>query len=426
MSEIKKEWNCTTVKQVCTFYKGGDSFRKKEYTEDGIPVLTKGDLNPYGVVNHGGERFAPKSYNESKDYRLTQPGELLLTSRDLSQTGEYLGIVAPVPENGPYFVNQGANFIRLNDEIDNRFFVYWTHSKIYRQHVTSRAVGSTQVHLRKDDFLNAPLWLPPLPIQRRIADILGALDDKIELNRRMNETLEEMAQALYQHWFVDFGPFQDREFKDTEELGAIPKGWDVKPAYDLCDVLTGGTPKTKKDEYWGGDIKWVSAKDISDTGTFVMDTERKVTPTGVEESTTDVLPERTVVVVARGSVGKHCIIGEDMAMNQSCYGLRGREEIGQSWTYLMLNNLIRRLQQVAYGSVFDTITISTFKNTEIVAPPVEIISRFEEKVDPLFDLMHSNVKENQTLAKTRDYLLPKLISGEIEVDAVEKAVETSV
>ena len=324
--------------------------------------------------------------------------------------------------DGPFWVIDTAYYTSFDREwINPRYFYYFT-DQMGLNHLK---VGTSNPSLQRDVFCDQLIPLPPLNVQRRIAEILGAFDEKIELNRRMNETLEEMAQALYRHWFVDFGPFQDREFKDTEELGPIPKGWDVKPAYDLCDVLTGGTPKTKNDEYWGGDIKWVSAKDISDTGTFVMDTERKVTPLGVEESTTEVLPERTVVVVARGSVGKHCIIGEEMAMNQSCYGLRGREEIGQSWTYLMLNNLIRRLQQVAYGSVFDTITISTFKNTEIVAPPVEVISRFEEKVDPLFDLMHSNVKENQTLSETRDYLLPKLISGEIEVEAAKNMVETT-
>ncbi len=364
------------------------------------------------------------------DRYLTERGASAMKNQVLPEGAVMMSCLATVGlrgiTTGTACTNQQINSVICDRSVCHPEYLYYALETIKPELKAQGGGGSVYLNVSKSKFSNLEVPLPALPVQRRIADILGALDDKIELNRRMNETLEAMAQALYQHWFVDFGPFQDREFKDTEELGAIPKGWDVKPAYDLCDVLTGGTPKTKKDEYWGGDIKWVSAKDISDTGTFVMDTERKVTPTGVEESTTDVLPERTVVVVARGSVGKHCIIGEDMAMNQSCYGLRGREEIGQSWTYLMLNNLIRRLQQVAYGSVFDTITISTFKNTEIVAPPVEIISRFEEKVDPLFDLMHSNVKENQTLAKTRDYLLPKLISGEIEVDAVEKAVETSV
>jgi type I restriction enzyme S subunit len=421
------DWESTTVGEVIEVLGGdvktgpfGTELKAEEYTEKGSPVIAVSEIEGGRIkISDSTPRIPGKVVERLSEYKI-EKGDILLGRKGAVERSALAG----EKEDG-WIVGSDCIRLRLPREVDPKFVAYKFQHPHHMEWMRRNATGSTMPSLNQDIVARIPLRLPPLPVQRRIADILGALDDKIELNRRMNETLEAMAQALYRHWFVDFGPFQGQEFTDTEKLGPIPKEWDVKPAYDLCDVLTGGTPKTKKDEYWGGDIKWVSAKDISDTGTFVMDTERKVTPKGVEESTTDVLPERTVVVVARGSVGKHCIIGEDMAMNQSCYGLRGREEIGQSWTYLMLNNLIRRLQQVAYGSVFDTITISTFKNTEIVAPPVEVISHFEEKVDPLFDLMHSNVKENETLAETRDYLLPKLISGEIEVEAAEDIAKES-
>jgi type I restriction enzyme S subunit len=411
------------------------SFRKVELSDCGT-WLSGGTPTKSNDDYWGGEIpwISAKSlhdfYIRDSDDRVTEvgarngtkkvdAGTVLILVRGMSLTEEIrVGVT-----KRPVVFNQDVKAIQPAEGVDALFLANAIRASEPRllSLVDEASHGTGRLQTSTLEQFQIPL--PQLPIQRRIADILGALDDKIELNRRMNRTLEEMAQTLYRHWFVDFGPFQDRAFKDTEERGAIPEGWELKPVYDLCDVLTGGTPKTKVDKYWGGDIRWVSAKDISNHGTIVLDTERKVTPVGVEESTTDVLPDKTVVVVARGSVGKHCIIGRDMAMNQSCYGLRGREGIGQSWTYLMLNDLIQRLQQVAYGSVFDTITISTFKNTEIPAPPVELIQKFEEKVDPLFDLMHSNAKENQTLAETRDYLLPKLISGEIEVDAAEEAVE---
>ena len=385
-------------------------------SDAGIPTISAANVKGGRVIFDGESFVSRETYEEWLTRGEPKPDDVLIT------TEAPVGEVALFPPGGPYLPTRRVIALRgKKGELDNRFLKYSLQYDGNQRRLQSNSRGSTVSRVLKDDIFGLEINVPPLPIQRRIADILGALDDKIALNRQMNETLEAMAQALYRHWFVDFGPFQDKPFVDSE-LGPIPEGWEVKPAYDLCDVLTGGTPKTKVDEYWGTDIYWISAKDISDTETFALDTERKITPLGLEESSTEILPERTAVVVARGSAGKHCMIGREMAMNQSCYGLRGREGVGQCWTFLMLSNLVRRLQQVAYGSVFDTITISTFKNTDIVAPPIEVLQEFERKVEYLFDLMHSNALENETLAETRDYLLPRLISGEIEVEAAEERV----
>ena len=281
-------------------------------------------------------------------------------------------------------------------------------------------------NLNTDIIRSVPLRLPPLPIQRRIADILGALDDKIALNRQMNQTLEAMAQALYRHWFVDFGPFQDQPFVDSE-LGPIPEGWEVKPFLDTCEIHTGGTPKTSIDEYWGGSIQWASAKDVSqNSGLMILDTERTVTEAGVENSSTDILPAGTTAIVARGATtGRLSVLGRDMALNQTCYGLVGRKDYSWGWTYLAVESLVERLKKRAYGSAFDSVTISTFKNLDIVSAPKAIVGAFNKKVMPLFDLILANAKESRTLAETRDYLLPKLISGEIEVEAAEEHVESA-
>lgn len=265
--------------------------------------------------------------------------------------------------------------------------------------------------------------LPPLRIQHRITDILGSLDDKIACNRRINDLLLNMARALFQHWFVDFGPFQKRGLQDSD-IGPIPKGWAALPILDCCVLLSGGTPKSSVEAYWNGDILWASAKDISQCGAvYLLDTERRITQLGVENSATKVLPEGTVVVVARGSVGKYAILGRDMAMNQTCYGLRGKDGFSQEWVYLMLADVVPKLQQAAHGTIFDTITTTTFQTTKIVVPPRPVLENFVDKVKPLFEQILANLKENQILAQTRDYLLPKLLSGEVEVKAAEKEME---
>ncbi len=263
---------------------------------------------------------------------------------------------------------------------------------------------------------------PPLQEQKSIASILSALDDKIELNLQMNKTLEEMAMALYKHWFVDFGPFQDGEFV-TSELGEIPKGWEVKGILELTDLLSGGTPKTKIAEYWDGTVNWVSAKDIGNGGNiYISDTEKKITEKGVENSSTKILPSDTVILVARGSVGKFGMIAKPMAMNQSCYGLFSKGEFSQGLVYLMCSNLIEQFKRVSYGSVFDTITTSTFKATKVVSPPSAVIKELKGLIDPLFIELKNNIFENQTLTQLRDTLLPKLISGEVHVKEVEKTL----
>jgi type I restriction enzyme S subunit len=415
MSEVSDDWKSTTVEEVCTFYKGGSSFRKKEYTENGVPVLAKGDIYPHGRIEHGGDRFAPRSYREEKGYRLTEDRDLLLTTRDLSQTGDYLGIVAPVPHDGPYFVNQGANVIQLNDKVEERFFVYWTHSRIYREHVTASAIGSTQVHLRKDDFLGAPLWLPPLPIQRRIADILGALDDKITLNRQMNETLEAMAQALYRHWFVDFGPFQDQPFVDSE-LGPIPEGWDVSTVGETCEINLGQSPKS---EYYNEEGEGLPLhQGVSSYGwRFPVHDRHCTKPKRVAD-------EGDILISVRAPVGRLNIADRKLIIGRGLTALR-RKDGAQSFLLAYLKDFFDEEDKIGSGTVFNSITKKVLQGLTIIDPPSEVIERFEDAAGRFDQLIRNNHEETETLTETRDYLLPKLISGEIEVEAAEERVESA-
>jgi type I restriction enzyme S subunit len=301
------------------------------------------------------------------------------------------------------------------------------------------------------------ILVPPLPEQRAIAHILGTLDDKIELNRRMNETLEAMAQALFKSWFVDFDPvvvnairagnpipekfaaraahYRDNpdalglpedilrlfpaRFVDSE-LGPIPEGWEVQPFSETVEVIGGGTPKTSVPEYWGGDIPWFS---VVDAPTFaeiwVVDTEKKVTQKGVEASSTRVLPVGTTIISARGTVGRLALVGVPMAMNQSCYGLRGKQGAKGYFNYFSTRTLVSVLQQRAHGSVFDTITRDTLAGVAVIVPPNQVVDEFERLAEPLLRRIHKNLLESRALATLRDALLPKLISGEIRVKDVK-------
>ena len=273
-------------------------------------------------------------------------------------------------------------------------------------------VGAVFDSLKCADIPNFRLSIPPLPEQRAIASVLGALDDKIELNRRMNETLEAMARTLFQHWFMD-----------ATQAG-LPKGWREVPFTKTVEIVGGGTPKTSVPEYWSGDIPWFSVVDSPQgSDLFVIDTEKKITTAGVENSSTQVLSVGTTIITARGTVGNVALVGVPMAMNQSCYGLRGKSGKKGLHTYFVTRALVSTLQQHAHGSVFDTITRDTLARVQVAAPPAAVVEQFEKQVSPLMERIRNNLFESRTLAALRDTLLPKLLSGELRVPAAAKLVE---
>jgi type I restriction enzyme S subunit len=327
--------------------------------------------------------------------------------------------------------------LRARPNITDALFVYYlARHPNFRDYAIQRMEGTSgrqrvpTISVEQYQFL-----LPPLPEQRAIAEILGSLDDKIELNRQMNATLEAIARAIFTSWFVDFDPVHAKArgeapagmdaataalFPDAfvdSELGPIPAGWEVRPFSEVIKIITGGTPRTSVSEYWdGGSIPWFSVKDTpAPSNIFVIDTERKVTQAGIENSSAKMLPVGTTIISARGTVGKLAMVGIPMSMNQSCYGIR--DAIGEFdyYNYFHLKSVVAKLQQRTHGSVFDTITKRTFKTIQVVMPTMELMQAFEALVNPLLDHVRANVLESQTLADLRDTLLPKLISGELRV-----------
>ena len=309
---------------------------------------------------------------------------------------------------------------------------------------------------------NVEIIVPPLPEQRAIAHILGTLDDKIELNRRMNETLAAMAQTVFKSWFINFDPVIDNAlaagnpipeaiqprakirrsilngtaerkgyeslpdtirqrfpsaFEYTEEIGYIPKGWKVGVLDDMIELLSGGTPRTSVAQYWDGNIPWYTAKDApSLSDIFVIETERKITQAGVENSATKILPAGTTIITARGTVGRLACLGIPMAMNQTCYGIRGTDSYPDYFTYLNIRMTVDELQQRTHGTIFDTITRHTFQLVDTIIPPAKLADTFEAVVQPIMNRILSNLQESRTLAAVRDTLLPKLIAGDLRVE----------
>jgi len=254
----------------------------------------------------------------------------------------------------------------------------------------------------------------------------------------MNETLEAMARALFKSWFVDFEPVRAKaEGRDTglpehiaklfpdrfvdSELGEIPEGWEVVPFSETVEIVGGGTPKTAVAEYWDGDIPWFSVVDApTGSDVWVIDTGKKISREGLENSATRILPIGTTIISARGTVGRIALVGTPMAMNQSCYGLRGISSRKSFFNYFAIQELISILQQRAHGSVFDTITRDTLEGVQVVLPQPSIIDAFEVLVGPALERIRNGLLQSRNLAVLRDTLLPRLIAGELRVEEAER------
>jgi type I restriction enzyme S subunit len=254
------------------------------------------------------------------------------------------------------------------DEVDPVFLSFLLSADDSIHWFKLHAVGAVMPNLNEDIIKLFPLHLPPLDEQRAIAAILGALDDKIELNRRMNATLEEMARATFNAWFVHFEPVRAKAegstpqsadaataalFPDAleEQQGReVPRGWEVGTYDSTIELIGGGTPKTTIAEYWGGHIPWFSVVDAPvESDVFVLETEKWITQLGLEESSARILPVGTSIVSARGTVGKCALVGTPMAMNQSCYGVRGKDGRGDYFTYFALRMLVDELRRMTHG-----------------------------------------------------------------------------
>ena len=284
--------------------------------------------------------------------------------------------------------------------------------------------------------------LPEESEQRAIAHILGTLDDKIELNRRMNETLEEMARALFKSWFVDFDPVRAKmEGRDTglppdvadlfpdrlveSELGEIPEGWEVKAVGTIANIVGGTTPSTKQAQYWeGGTHCWATPKDLSSLSVPVLlKTERKITDAGLGKIGSGLLPPGSVLLSSRAPIGYLAVAETPVAINQGFIGIMPHEGISNLfmlyWCEASHNEIINH----ANGSTFLEISKGNFRQLPVVVPDESAMKVFDSLARPLYNRIASNERQSHSLVALRDTLLPKLISGEMRVNTRDEESE---
>ena len=341
----------------------------------------------------------------------------------------------------PITTNQACCNITINEKLAEYEFIYYNLLNRFSE-LQDLANGAAQQNLNAGIISNLNILLPPLSEQKAIAHILGSLDDKIELNRRMNETLEAMARAIFKDWFVDFGPTRAKIegrapylpepiwslFPDAiDPQSGLPQGWKLVRIRDICSAIySGGTPSTKNPENWGGDVPWLSSGETRNT--FIIDTDRKITDVGVKSSSTKKVPALATVIASAGqgnTRGQTSLLGIETYINQSVVALVADNDAISP--YFLFFDLERRYDE--FRRISDAHSSRGSLTTKLLAelqsnlPHHKLIQSFDSMCRSTIQKCFANLRESRTLAELRDRLLPKLMSGEIRVKDAEKLVE---
>jgi type I restriction enzyme S subunit len=341
---------------------------------------------------------------------IVQPGSLILSNSGTAGLPKFMNIKACIHDGWQVFENFNG--------IDN-YYLYYVLLFI-RERLLHGAYDSTMKNLTLDMVRDAIIDLPPIEEQKTITKTLSCLDDKIEINNRINKTLEEMAQAIYKSWFVDFEPFQDGEFEDSE-LGRIPKGWRVGTISDLGDVVGGSTPsKARSDYYTDSGTAWITPKDLSNNkDKFISKGEIDITELGLKNSSTKIMPKGTVLFSSRAPIGYIAIAKNDVTTNQGFKSIVPKRNIGTAYVYYFLKSNIEVIENRASGSTFKEVSGSVMKQIPALIPNDKALNDFQSICSLYFEKQMLLESQNQSLSAIRDSLLPKLMSGEIRVPIKE-------
>ena len=328
-------------------------------------------------------------------------------------------------------------------KIDPSYLSWFFGLPAFQEHIRQIAVGATMPSLNTKILGDVMIYYPrSLKEQQAIAHILGTLDDKIELNRQMNRTLEDIARAIFKSWFVDFDPVRAKaagqqppglkpEIADLfpdgledSELGKIPRGWRVRPIDEVVQVLGGGTPSTKEAAYWESGIHpFCTPKDMAPlTEPVLLKTERHLSDEGLAKVSSGQLPVGTVLLSSRAPIGYLVVAETPVSVNQGIIAMVCDGELPNLYVLHWTKANMDRVLANANGSTFLEISKRNFRPITAVIPPPQVLRCFMQVVDPAHQRVVSSLKQIEHLAELRDGLLPKLISGEIRVKEAEKIV----
>ena len=386
-------WETLPLGNVLTFQRGFDITKAEQ--SDG----------PYWVISSSG----PKSTNEQ--FKVEGPGVIIGRKGSLG-TVFYSG--------ANYWPHDTTLWVKDFHGNNPKFAYYF----LQTMGLERLDAGSSNPSLNRNHIHTISVLWPPLPIQHRIAGILSAYDDLIENSQRRIKILEEMARRLYCEWFVYFRfPGHEGCRLVQSPLGEIPEGWEVVNFGELYDTGSGGTPSRTHPEYYeDGTVDWVKSQELLDG--FVLSTEERITEAALKKSSAKLFPANTVLIALYGAtIGKLAILSCPAATNQACCAILPKHlAFGREFAFLSLLLNRERIIGMRLGAAQQNISQVLLRNFECLKPPIELLRLFSDQTAPFFDQTLALQYQIQNLRRTRDLLLPRLLSGQIDVEALPEPV----
>ena len=385
---MKSEWRTVALGSVADLTVGFVGTMASNYTETGIPFLRSTNIEPFDI-KFDDIKYISSNFNESLRKSELHPNDVVIVRTGIP------GACAVIPAGVKAWNCSDLVIVRPHRNKLNPLFLA-SYVNLASGVINTQLVGAVQQHYNVGAAKKMQIPLPPIGEQDKIASIIGMLNKKITINSKINDNLEQQAAAL-------FSSLYNRSNTEVRYT-------------DLIQILGGGTPKTGETAYWNGNIAFFTPKDVGTPYTFI--TEKTITEEGLSHCNSRLYPVNTVFVTARGTVGKVGLSGVPMAVNQSCYALVGKET-HQLLVYFYTLKAVDRLKHKASGAVFDAITTRDFDSEQIMKLSDDDAKAFLCVAEPMFQEILNNSIENLRLSTLRDFLLPKLMSGEIDVSSVQ-------
>ena len=381
----------------------GSNIKVSCFVDSGVPVLNGSNLDGFSLSEKT-FRYVTREKADSLNKANAHRGDIVITHRGT------LGQIVFIPQDSKYdryVISQSQFRVRCNDKVLPEYLVYYFHTPIGQHKLLSNAsqVGVPALARPSSTFQQIEVVLPELSIQKRVVEIISTIQKKIVNNQELNDNLEQQAQSYFQELFVD---------------NADPE-WAIGTISDLGTVVGGSTPSKAKPEYYTeSGIAWITPKDLSiNKSKFVSHGENDITELGLKNSSAAIMPEGTVLFSSRAPIGYIAIAAGEVTTNQGFKSVVPKPEIGTPFVYFFLKNTLPVIEGMASGSTFKEVSGSTMKNVPAVIPDAETLAKFSDFCAPIFAQQRILEEQNQSLATLRDNLLPKLMSGEIDVSAVQ-------
>lgn len=407
--------------------------------EEGYPYIAIPQLKDGHVVLEGVRRIRREHLDEWTKKLKPREHDVIVVRRCNS------GVSAVVPRGVEWAIGQNLVVLRADGRnVSPRFLRWLVRGEDWWEQVRKYInVGAVFDSLKCRDIPNFEVTVPPLEEQARICEVLDAVDHRIDLLRQTNATLESIARALFKSWFIDFDPVRAKaegrepegmdaataalfpaEFEEST-LGLVPKGWAVQPIGELIEAVGGSTPDTKNEAFWEPAVHhWTSPKDLSGaTAPVLLDTERKVSDSGLAKISSGLLPVGTLLMSSRAPIGYLSLAQIPVAINQGYIAMPPGGQLPPAYMYFWCQLNMDAIKGRANGSTFMEISKKALRPIPALAASPELVTRFNDIATSVFERVTANERQARALAELRDTLLPRLISGKLRLPEAQAQLE---